>query len=101
MFNYQFSVNSTLPSLHIVTLNLGELALSVQDGERVEVYAFRFEKGPENPSLDLVVEGPWSDVVLLPPGTYIVQGRTADRRTTVGPMILEAGDRISADIAIR
>ena len=77
------------------------LNITVANDEVMDVYAFRFERGPENPSLDLRVRGPWSQTLLLPPGTYIVQGRMKDRRSTVGPLIIEPGQTTQAGILVR
>lgn len=100
-YNFGFSVTDTLPKQHVITLNLGALDITVANDEVVDVYAFRFERGPENPSLDLRVRGPWSQTLLLPPGTYIVQGRMKDRRSTVGPLIIEPGQTTKAGILVR
>lgn len=100
-YNYSFSVTDTLPQSHVLTLDLGVLVIDVDNEEILDVFAFRFERGPENPSLDLKIKGPWSQTLLLPKGTYIVQGRMKDRRTTAGPLIVEAGQRTQARILVR
>ena len=75
--------------------------IDVDNDEILDVFAFRFERGPENPSLDLEIKGPWSQTLLLPRGTYIVQGRMKDRRGTAGPLIVEPGQRTHARILVR
>ena len=100
-YNYRFSVTDTLPKSHVLTLDLGVLVIDVDNEEILDVFAFRFERGPENPSLDLKIKGPWSQTLLLPQGTYIVQGRMKDRRTTAGPLIVEPGQRTQARILVR
>lgn len=100
-YNYAFSVTDTLPKRHVITLNLGALNIAVENDDVLDIYAFRFERGPENPSLDLQVRGPWSQTLLLPPGTYIVQGRMKDRRSTVGPLIIAPGQTTQARILVR
>lgn len=101
MYNYSFRVKTTLPTEHTIALNLGRIELTVENPGLVDVYSFRFDRGPENPSVDMEVRGPWSETFLLPPGTYIVQGRQEGRRQTVGPLVLRAGGTIQADIDIR
>ena len=100
-YNYSFSVTDTLPQSHVLTLDLGVLVIDVDNDEILDVFAFRFERGPENPSLDLEIEGPWSQTLLLPRGTYIVQGRMKDSRGTAGPLIVEPGQRTHARILVR
>ena len=101
MYNYGFRVKTTIPVQHTIALNLGRIELSVENPGLVDVYSFRFERGPENPSVDMEVRGPWNETFLLPPGTYIVQGRQEGRRQTVGPLVLEAGATIRAGLDIR
>lgn len=100
-YNYSFSVTDTLPERHVITLDLGVLQIDVENEDVLNIFAFRFERGPENPSLDLEIRGPWSQTLLLPQGTYIVQGRMKDRRTTAGPLIIEPGERTNARILVR
>jgi len=100
MYNYGFSVKTTLPARHVIALNLGQLSLSIENDAIVDVYSFRFERGPSHPSVDMQIRGPWDQTFLLPRGTYIVQGRTGDRRLTVGPLSLEAGESVRASLTI-
>ncbi|MDA9175993.1 hypothetical protein N9O95_02770 [Alphaproteobacteria bacterium] len=100
-YNYAFSVTDTLPKRHVITLILGALNIEVENDDVLDIYAFRFERGPENAGLDLQVRGPWSQTLLLPPGTYVVQGRMKDRRSTVGPLIIVPGQTTQARILVR
>lgn len=100
-YNYGFSVKDTLPRRHVISLNLGQLEIKVVNDDIIDLYAFRFERGPKSPSLDLKVQGPWSHPVLLPAGTYIVQGRMPDQQVTVGPLTVEAGKTTTAELQVR
>ena len=100
-FNYGFTVQDTLPDEHVIPLNLGYLEIHVENQDVLDVLAFRFERGPDNPSLEVEVRGPWSHSILLPEGTYIVQGRMQDRRSTVGPLQIMAGKTTSASVLVQ
>ncbi len=100
-YNYGFTVGDTLPSEHIITLNLGRLDIDVENNAALDISAFRFARGPEKPSLDFAVRGPWSHSLLLPAGTYVVQGRMANRQKTVGPLVIEPGKTTHTRILVQ